>query len=417
VRPGLAGARRIAPAAVAIALIVLVASGMPAQAAPRIAKPDPQAEAAIVVDARTGEVLLEQGADERHPIASATKLMTALLALERASPQDVFTAARYQAAPIESQIGLRTGERMRVRDLLTALLLESANDAAATIAANVSGSRRAFVRDMNRRADELGLRSTSYTNPIGFDSRRNRSSARDLATLARRLLQERAFSRTVDRPQARLRSGARRRTVRNRNTLVGAYPFVEGVKTGRTQEAGYVLVGAGEGRGARVVSVVLGAQTEAARNESTLALLRWGLDQFRRVRVVDAGRAVARVPVAGRDGMRVALESRRSATTTVRRGRRPTLRVRAPDEIEGPLAAGRPVAALEVRDGPRVVRTVPLVTASAIPAPKPLAELPTAAWAGLGLTSLALVAIVSVVMLRARGRLGARGRRTTTSGR
>jgi D-alanyl-D-alanine carboxypeptidase len=178
-----------------------------------------------------------------------------------------------------------------------------------------------------------------------------------------------------------------------------------------------VGVGAGEGRGARVVSVVLGAQTEAARNESTLALLRWGLDQFRRVRVVDAGRAVARVPVAGRDGMRVALESRRSATTTVRRGRRPTLRVRAPDEIEGPLAAGRPVAALEVRDGPRVVRTVPLVTASAIPAPKPLAELPTAAWAGLSLTSLALVAIVSVVMLRARGRLGARGRRTTTSGR
>jgi serine-type D-Ala-D-Ala carboxypeptidase (penicillin-binding protein 5/6) len=409
------GARRIAPALVALALGLLIGAGASADAAARPAKPDPQAEAAIVVDARTGEVLLEEGADERHPIASATKLMTALLVLERASPRDVFTAARYQAAPIESQIGLRSGERMRVRDLLTALLLESANDAAATVASNVSGSRRAFVRDMNRRADELGLRSTSYTNPIGFDSRRNRSSARDLATLARRLLRDRTFARTVDRPQARLRSGARRRTVRNRNTLVGTYPFVDGVKTGHTQEAGYVLVGAGDGRGARVVTVVLGAPSEAARNETTLAMLRWGLDQFRRVRVVAAGRAVVRVPVAGRDGVRVALEPRRGVTTTVRRGRRPTLRLRGPDEVEGPLPAGRRVATLEVRDGPRVLRAVPLVTASAVPAPKPLAELPAVAWAGLGLTSLALLAILSIVMLR--GGLRPRGRRTTTTGR
>ena len=181
--------RRFAARAALAATTLAAAFGPAAPAA--VARPDPDAEAAIVVDAGSGEVLLAEGADERHPIASPTKLMTALLVMERARPKDIFTAARYDAARMEWQIGLETGERMRMRDLLTALLLESANDAAVTIATNVSGSRRAFVRDMNRRAAQLGLRSTSYANPIGLDSRRNRSSARDLASLARVLLRER----------------------------------------------------------------------------------------------------------------------------------------------------------------------------------------------------------------------------------
>lgn len=406
-----ARARRFAaPAAiVALSLFALLA-GAPPEASARVPRPDPDARAAIVVDARTGEVLFAEGADERHPIASTTKLMTALLAMERAQPTDVFTAPGYDAAAVESQIGLETGERMRVRDLLTALLLESANDAAATIAANVSGSRRAFVADMNRRARELGLRSTSYSNPIGFDSRRNRSSARDLASLARVLMRDRRFAATVDRPRARLRSGARRRTVQNRNTLVATHPFVEGVKTGHTQLADYVLVGAGEGRGAELVSVVLGAPSEGARNQGTLDLLRWGIDQFRRVRVAGERRPVARRPVDGRDGAAVALVTPRRLTATVRRGRRPDLRVRAPEEIEGPLHAGRRVGTLEVRDGARVLRSAPLVTASAIPAPEPLSDLRSPGGVAAVLTSLAVVAIVVAVTVRMR-----RGRRRRTA--
>jgi len=402
--------RRFAARAALVASLLATIVATPAASA-AVSRPDPDAQAAIVVDAGSGEVLLADGADERHPIASTTKLMTALLVMERAQPNDVFTAPRYEAAAIESQIGLETGERMRVRDLLSALLLESANDAAVTIATNVSGSRRAFVRDMNRRAAQLGLRSTSYANPIGLDARRNRSSARDLSSLARVLLRNPRFAATVDRTQARLRSGERRRTVRNRNTLVGAYPFVEGVKTGRTQQAGYVLVGAGKGRGAEVISVILGAPSEGARNQSTLDLLRYGLDQFRRVRVAVAGRPVARRPIDGRDEMAVALTTARGLTATARRGRRPATRIRAPEEVEGPLPAGRPVGTLEVRDGTRLLASAPLLTADAVPAPEPFADLRSPAGLAVGLT---LVVVTAIVLVTVRARSRRRRRRRTT---
>ena len=404
-------------AAVTVVVASVVCAGLLADsAAGRSPRPDPQVKAAIVVDARSGEVLLDVRADEQHQVASTTKLMTALLLLERARLNEVFRAPRYEADAVESQIGLKTGERMRVRDLLAALLLASANDAAATIAANVSGSRRAFVRDMNARARALGLRSTRYQNPIGFDSARNRSSARDLSTLARLLLRNRTFAAMVDRRSARLRSGARRRVVRNRNELVAREPFVAGVKTGHTVRAGFVLVGAAERRGARVVSVVLGAPSEAARDESTLALLRWGIDQFRRVRVVGEGRRVTTVPVDGRDGERVGLETPAPVTVTARRGRRPTLRVRAPEEIRGPLPAGRTVGRLEVRDGGRVLRTAPLVTAAAVAAPEPLSDLRTPA----GLAALAAVLVATVggaTLVAVRGRRQARRGAAPVSGR
>ena len=181
-------------------------------------------------------------------MASTTKLMTALLTLENTRPAEVFTAADYDAAPVESQIGLRPGERMTVGDLTKALLLESANDAAVTLAEGVSGTREAFVARMNERAAELGLDSTSYANPIGFDDPLNYSTARDLATLAVKLLRRPRFARTVDTPVAELDSGARPRVIDNRNTLLASHPFVSGVKTGHTQQAGYVLIGAAERR-------------------------------------------------------------------------------------------------------------------------------------------------------------------------
>jgi len=396
--------------ALAAALLAVGLASLAPPATARSARPATQARAAIVVDARSGEPLLEQDADERRPIASTTKLMTALLLLERTRPSDVFIAARYDAAPVESQIGLRAGERMRVRDLLSALLLESANDAAVTVAKNISGSRAAFVREMNRRARELGLRATTYANPAGLDSPGNRSSARDLAKLAVRLLRMPAFARTVARRRVRLLSGARRRTVRNRNTLIGTQPFVTGVKTGHTLGAGYVLVGSARAHGAEVVSVVLGTPTEAVRNADSLALLRWGLGQFSRRRLVRTGAEVASRPVSGHGPARVGLAAPSGLVATVRQGRPPKLGVLAPREIEGPLSAGRRVGTVEARDGARVLARAPLVTAARVPAPSPLAGLTRPAPLGAGLTALLLLGIVSVVVVR-RGRRG--GRATT----
>jgi D-alanyl-D-alanine carboxypeptidase (penicillin-binding protein 5/6) len=353
------------------------------------------AAAAILVDARDGTPILEKHPREQRSIASTTKLMTALLTLEQAPFDAVYTAPNYQAAAAESKIDLRPGERMRVRDLFDALMLESANDAAATLAEGVSGSRAAFVAAMNERAAELGLDDTSYANPIGLDDPLNHSSARDLSLLARRLLRDRRFARVVDAPSATLTSGARSRTVTNRNNLISTVPAVDGVKTGHTTNAGYVLVGSATGsNGAQVVSVVLGEPSEAARDADTLALLRYGLAQYRRVPVLRKGRAVAEVDVAYRDET-IPLIPARSAAVTARRDERIVKRIDSPDELKGEIAAGTRVGTVVVlRDG-NVVRRVPLLTKAEVPGAGPLRRIASAL--GISLTALLLLVIVSVV--------------------
>jgi serine-type D-Ala-D-Ala carboxypeptidase (penicillin-binding protein 5/6) len=230
------------------------------------------AASAIVVDGRDGHVLYKRNADASVPIASTTKLMTALLSVERLPLKRRLRAAPYAAAAAESQIGLVPGERMSVADLLRALLLESANDAAVTLARGAGGSVPEFVALMNARAQKLGLKHTHYANPVGLDEPGNYSSARDLAALARVVLRKGFLAETVDTPKARLLSGAHPRLLDNRNDLVARLPWIDGVKTGHTSDAGYVLVGAGIRKGAQLVSVVLDTPSESARDADTLAL-------------------------------------------------------------------------------------------------------------------------------------------------
>ena len=388
----------------ALAVVLTAAAAAPAFAAERPPSV-PGARAAIVVDARDGTVMFAKHPDAERAIASTTKLMTALLALEQAKPSDVFTAPAYHAMPAESRINLREGERMTVHDLLEALLLESANDAAETLAEGVSGSREAFVAEMNARAADLGLEHTSYANPIGLDEAGNYSSARDLASLARVLMQRPRFARTVDMPEAQLDSGTRPRVVDNRNDLISEYPWVSGVKTGYTANAGNVLVGAADGPGgARVISVVLGEPTEAARNSETLALLRWGLGQFQRVRVLDPRRMVAQADIEYHDGS-ARLVPRRGAVLTIRDGQRVRRRTNAPDEVKGPLEAGARVGTVTVLLDGRPVRRVALVTAEKVPDAGTLRVL--LSWLGVPLTLLLLVAILVAAVL-AFLRLGVR---------
>jgi len=293
---------------------------------------------------------------------------------------------------------------MRVSDLFEALLLESANDAAEALAEGISGSEAGFVAAMNERAEQLGLDDTSYANPIGLDDPLNYSTARDLATLTFDLMQRPRFARVVDTPSAQLESGARPRTVDNRNLLIGAYPFVNGVKTGHTSQAGYVLVGSASGRnGGRVISVVMGEPSEAGRDVDTLNLLRWGLARFHRVRVLARQRALDRADIEYRDE-RVAFVPQRGAVVTLRDGERVRRVVHAPDEVSGPLAAGERVGFVTVFvDGERV-RRVPLVTATDVPKAGTLRVLVSVL--GVPLTVLAAVAILlGVVLLTLRLRV------------
>jgi D-alanyl-D-alanine carboxypeptidase (penicillin-binding protein 5/6) len=359
-------------AALAAALTTCLA-GVPAAGAAQAGVAGLQAKAAIVVEASTGDVLVSKNAHQRRPIASATKLMTVLVALQRTDLDDVFTAANYHAAPGESQIGLRPGERMSVRDLLRATLLPSANDAAAAIAVGTMGSTRAFVAEMNRRAKALGLRDTHYTTPVGLDDAGNYSSARDLAKLAVRLRAYEFFRRTTDLPRATLRSGARKRTVINRNSLVRNVDAVNGVKTGHTSRAGYVLVGSARRAGVTVVSVVLGEPTERARDSDSLALLRRGLSAYEAVTPLPQGRTLGTIALRYRRGESVDVVAGASVRRVLREGVRTRVTVTGlPTQVDGPLPRGARVATAIVRGGDEVLARVPVVTA------RPVAE------AGLG---------------------------------
>ena len=357
-------------AAVAAVALALVAD--PASAAARNCPASVQAPSAIVLEVSTGIVACARSADEERPVGSTVKLMTALLTLERAKLDDRFRAVDYSPTPTESLIGLEPGERMTVRDLLTGLLVRSGNDAAVTLAKGVAGSERSFVQLMNRRADELGLDHTHYANPIGLDAPGAHSTARDLVTLARFLRTKPFFRRTVKQDRVTLTSGLVPRTFENRNTLIGAVPWVNGVKTGHTLQAGDVLVGSGRQNGIQVISAVLGEPSKSVRDADTIRLLKFGMSRFQRITAAPAGTKVGvSVPIRYRRGAELELVVGPNGERTVvpRHGRdRVTVRaIRYPREVQGPIASGQQLGVAEVLQDGRKIATVPLVASGEVP--------------------------------------------------
>ena len=356
--------RRTLTALLAAGLCATAAADAPARIPP---PPSLTAPSAAVFESSTGLPLFGRAAGQRRLIASTTKMMTALLTASSVGLDRVCTAPPYAAGPLETQIGLRAGERMRVRDLLRAVLLPSANDAAATLAVCVAGSRAAFVDRMNDRARQLGLRHTRFSTPIGLDDPGNYSTAADLARLAIAARANDFLRRTMDLRSAVLRSGDHARTVVNRNTLVQQVPWVDGVKTGHTNAAGYILVASGTRDGTTYVASVLGDPSEAARNADALALLRWAFASFRVATPVERGVVYARPSVKHRPDEHVDVVAARSVRELLRRDVRVRLVLDVPKELEGPLPPRAVVGSATVRANGRAIARVPLVTRRAVP--------------------------------------------------
>lgn len=376
------------------------------------APPSLSVSGAILIEQSTGKVLYAVNPDRKLAIASTTKLMTALITLEHEPTLGkVFVAPDYHPAAVDSQIGLSPGERMTVHDLLIGLLLPSGDDAAEDLAFNVGrGSVARFVGMMNVRARELGLTHTHYSTPIGLDTPGNYSSPSDLVRLASYLLTHSPFfARVVALPGAVLHSGAVVRHVVNRNDLVGRLPWINGVKTGHTLDAGYVLIGSGHRNGMTLISAVLGTPSTGARDDSTLALLGYGFANFQIVTPVRAGSVVLRPTVTDRPGVRAALLAGETVTRVVARNVRILTRVKAPRELTGPLPQGAVVGTMLVLADGRVLARVPLVLARTLRAVSPLtiaARFVTRPLTliSIAITLLALVGIALVVRSRRPGR-------------
>ncbi len=348
-----------------VAAALVPSAGLAAQA-PRLS-----ARTAVLIEPTTGQVLFGRRAGTESAIASATKLMTALLTLEHVHRLGtVFTQNSYYPAATDSQIGLVPGERMTVHDLLLAMMLPSADDAAEDLAYNLGHDSVArFVAMMNARARELGLQHTHYSTPSGLDTPGNYSTAADLVKLAAYdLTHSRYFAWIVGRPGAVLRSGSYVRHVINRNDLVGRVPWIDGVKTGHTAAAGYVLVASGQRTGMRLISAVLGTPSAQARDADTLALLDFGFANFGLQAPVHAGQVLARPAVRDQPGRRAVVVAAAGYVGVLPRGASVSVRVQMTRQLAGPLRGGTRVGTAMVIAQGHPVDRVPLVLARALPA-------------------------------------------------
>ena len=350
---------------VALAVALLAVLLCPA-AAVAAAKPSPEARAWALVDARTGAVLDSHAAARRLPIASTTKLMTAYVAMQELPLGEMVRAAPYHPIYGESLLGLRRGQRISVRDLLYGLILRSGNDAAHDLALAAAGSIPRFVAQMNRRAAALGLADTHYANPVGLDQRGNFSSARDLATLSQRLLRIPAFAKIADSRSAVLHSVRPPRRISTINELLLDAPWVTGVKTGHTFDAGYVLVGSGARKGVGLISVAIGAPSDEARYSDNLELLEYGFSQYRRRQPIAAGQDLAD-PSIRYAGGELPLRAARGVDVGLRRGQRLSVEVDAPSEVEGPVRRGTALGTATVLVDGRRAASVPLRAGRSIP--------------------------------------------------
>ncbi|HEY7195676.1 MAG TPA: D-alanyl-D-alanine carboxypeptidase family protein [Gaiellaceae bacterium] len=353
--------RRLATLVVLLGALV---AASPAAAFP----PAPAVDAsAALVATGGGEILYAYNPNRRLPMASITKLMTALVVLQHNKPSRVVTVRPAAAATGESTVNLKTGERLTVHDLLAAALIQSANDAAVALAAGTSnGNIPAFVARMNARARAMGLSNTHFANPDGLDAPGHYSSARDILALARA-----AMTKPIVRGLVRMRTAhiAGGRSLFTWNDLLSTYPGVFGVKTGHTDDAGWCEVAVARRNGSAVYAVVLGSATRAGRNAALARLLTWGLDHYARIPVIQAGTPYATASVPFEDGVRLPLVATNPVGALVRVDEPVVERVVAPRSVKAPVARGDRLGEVRVLQRGKVVAEAPLVAGRDVAAP------------------------------------------------
>ena len=330
------------------------------------ATPQVHASAYLVEDASTGEVLASSNAHAQVPIASITKLMTVLLALQHHRLTDVVTVDPRAAAVGESTADLEAGERLTVSDLVKAALIQSANDAADALALSVSPSFPAFAVLMNDEAARLGLRDTHYVRPDGLDAPGEHSSAADVTRLARLLMRNPFVRQTVAQETATIAGG---QVLHTWDDLLGRVPGVFGVKTGHTDAAGWCQVAALRGPGGTVIyATILGEPSRSVRNADLTSLLLWGEAQYRVVPVVQAGRVYARALLPYGESP-LPLVAARPLLAPARVGKPLTERVVARRSVSLPVQKGAVLGRVEVWSGKRLVGRRDLVAARTVHEP------------------------------------------------
>ena len=242
-------------------------------------------KSAILMEAETGKVLYSQNQDQALPPASVTKIMTLLIVMEaieegRISYDDIVVASANACSMGGSQIYLEQGERMSVEDLLKSVIIASANDAAVALAEHVAGTEEEFVKAMNDKAKELGMKNTCFENTNGLDdtTQNHLTSAMDIAIMSRELIKHKKITEYSSIWMDTIRNGAFGLT--NTNRLVKYYEGATGLKTGSTSKAGFCISATATRNGMTLIAVIMGSSSRDARNSAAVALLNYGFSNF-----------------------------------------------------------------------------------------------------------------------------------------
>lgn len=327
----------------------------------RMAAVDTSATAAILIDADSGRVLYEHNADARMLIASTTKILTALVALQNGALSDVVTVSREAAATEGSSMYLKAGEQLTLETLLYGLLLCSGNDAAVAIAQHVGGSTAAFVDRMNDMAEELGMRDSSFSNPNGLDAESHYSTARDMARLAQAALKNETLMRIVSTRTVTIEG----RTMTNHNRLLSWQEGCLGLKTGYTRAAGRTLVSCAERNGQRLIAVTLQDGNDWADHRS---LYEYGFTAFPAQTAARPGQVLGTAAVSNGIKATVPLTAAEGFSWPVAEGERLEVRIECDARLSALVTAGEALGqAVFTLDGREVGRVDLLAGETVLP--------------------------------------------------
>ena len=330
--------------------------------------------AAVLIDEDSGTVLYEKNADERRPVASITKVMTLLLTFEalqagKISLTDIVPVSEHAYHMGGSQIWLEPGEQLTLQEMLKAICISSANDAAVAVAEFVAGSEPAFVDAMNARAAALGMTATHFANACGLDEEGHLSSARDVAVMSREMLLHHPEVREYCTVWMDTLRGGKTQLV-NTNKLLKSYPGITGLKTGTTGKAGVCITASAERDGLRLIAVVLGAASGKERFEAARTLLDYGFAHYDSAEVSLPDDAPEELPVQRGTAETTALDYAAPERLLVPKGEGSDLQTKIllPDALQAPVQQGSPVGSWQLLRGETVLQELPICAAQDVQA-------------------------------------------------
>ena len=332
------------------------------------------ASSAVMIDYDTGEILYNKNANSKKSVASLTKMMGLLLIFEKIDNGSIkineqLTVSKNAKEMGGTQIWLEEGEKISVDDLLKGITMASANDAMVLMAERTSGTEEAFVKEMNKKAKELGLKNTNFVNSTGFDEKGGYSSAYDMALIAKELIKHKKILNYTSKYEDYIRENTENKTwIVNTNKLVRFYQGVDGLKTGYTDEAGSSIAVTAEKNGLRLIAISLGYDNTTIRNSETMALLDYGYNQYESKSIFRKGKKIKEVKLNKANKNKVNLILSEDVKVTVKKGENNktyTYDIKL-NTINYPIKKGEKIGKLYLKDENKVIREIDLLSDSNI---------------------------------------------------